>query len=78
MHEHATLELIDYRLSKVQDRSKVTKIVVCELEVHEPEEFKKRLRAFLKNNYPDVRADIEIVSPLVSRGIKLISSQSKY
>lgn len=74
MHEHATLEMIAYKLSKVRDRSKVTKIVVCELEVHEPEEFKKRLRAFLKDKYPDVRAEIEVVSPLVSRGTKLISS----
>ena len=73
MHEQATLQMIAYKLSKERDPSRVKKILVCELEIHEPEHFKKMLREFLRKEYPQVNAEIEITSPLKHRGITLIS-----
>ena len=71
MHEHATLEMVDYKLSRMSDRSRVTRIVISELEVHDPGRFRKTLSEFLRKRYPEVNARIEIVSPLVSKGIRI-------
>lgn len=63
MHESATMELLTSKLCAVKDRSKIKEIVIGELEVHEPEHFKRELRAILKKNFPEVKAEISIKGP---------------